>query len=182
VASTRTRALDAALALVGEDGIRALTHARVDEHAGLPKGSTSNWFRTRGALLAGVITWLAESERAEFAAEPPAPIASPDELIDALSGFIVLQTGPLASRTRARYALFLEAADDHELLAPLLHQRAVYREWMTALLDQVGAATPAEAATMVMAVSEGLVLHRLTVDPDAAVRPVVARAVRASLD
>ena len=67
MASTRDRALDAAVELVGEQGIRALTHARVDERAGLPKGSTSNWFRTRDALVAGVITWLAESERAEFA-------------------------------------------------------------------------------------------------------------------
>ena len=52
--TTRERALDAALELLGEQGIRALTHARVDERAGLPKGSTSNWFRTRDALVAGI--------------------------------------------------------------------------------------------------------------------------------
>ena len=72
MAITRERALEAAVQLVGEQGIRALTHARVDERAGLPKGSTSNWFRTRDALVAGVIAWIAESERADFSAgEPP---------------------------------------------------------------------------------------------------------------
>ena len=37
------------------EGVRALSHARVDERAGLPPGSTSNWFRTRRALLGGVV-------------------------------------------------------------------------------------------------------------------------------
>ena len=66
MAATRDRALEAAVRLVGEQGIRALTHARVDEEAGLPKGSTSNWFRTRDALVAGVLVWIAEQERAEL--------------------------------------------------------------------------------------------------------------------
>ena len=65
------RALDAALTLVGEQGVRALTHARVDAAAGLPRGSTSNWFRTRDALVAGVVIHLAESERAEIATAGP---------------------------------------------------------------------------------------------------------------
>ena len=65
-AATRERALDAAVELLGVHGLRALTHARVDERAGLPLGSTSNWFRTRRALLGGVVDWIAERERADF--------------------------------------------------------------------------------------------------------------------
>lgn len=37
--------------LLGTQGLRALTHGRVDARAGLPRGSTSNHFRTRQALL-----------------------------------------------------------------------------------------------------------------------------------
>ena len=182
MAITRERALEAAVQLVGEQGIRALTHARVDERAGLPKGSTSNWFRSRDALVAGVITWLAEVERAEFAAGGAPRIATPDELVDALSGFIAVQTGPLAGRTRARYALFLEANSDAELLAPLL-ATARACTWMDgSLLADIGAAHPAEAARTLMATGDGLVLHRLTVDPDAEILPVIERAVRACLD
>ena len=182
MAATRYRALDAALALVGEQGIRSLTHARVDERAGLPKGSTSNWFRTRDALIAGVANWIAESERAEFMAGGAPEITTPDQLIDALSGFITAQTRQLAGRTRARYTLFLEGRNNPKLLAPLLEQRAVYVEWTTALLAGIGATRPAEAARTLMATGDGLVFHRLTVDPDAEVRPVVERAVRACLD
>ena len=182
MAGTRDRALDAALALVGEQGIRALTHARVDERAGLPKGSTSNWFRTRDALVAGVANWLAESERADFAAQEMPPVETPEQLVDALTGMIELQTGPLGARTRARYAIFLESAGDDELLAPLLVQRKAYVEWTTALLSRVGASTPDQAARTLMAAGEGIVFHRLTVDPDAEIRPIIERAVRASLD
>jgi len=182
MAITRERALEAALELLGEQGIRGLTHARVDVRAGLPRGSTSNWFRTRDALFAGVITWLAEVERSEFAAGGAPQITTPDELVDALSGFIAVQTGPLAGRTRARYALFLEGNSDPELLAPLLQQRALYVDWTAALLAGIGATHPAEAARTLMATGEGLVLHRLTIDPDAEIRPVIERAVRACID
>lgn len=182
MATTRDRALDAALALVGEQGIRALTHARVDERAGLPKGSTSNWFRTRDALVAGVVTHLAERERADFAAAPLPPIETPEQLTDALTSMVAVETGPFAARTRARFALFLEGAADPAVLTPLLEQRRTYVRWMVELLAQVGARAPAEASRSLMAAADGLVLHRVTVDPDAAIRPVIERAVRASLD
>lgn len=182
MASTRDRALDAALALVGEQGIRALTHARVDERAGLPKGSTSNWFRTRDALVAGVVGWLAETERAEFSTSDAPPVDTPEHLIDALSGVIAYQTGPRASRTRARYALFLEGAGDPELLAPLLAERRLFVEWTIGLLAHIGARSPEEAARALMAAGDGLVLHRVTVDPEAEIRPVVERAVRSAMD
>lgn len=182
MATTRTRALDAAVALVGESGIRALTHARVDERADLPKGSTSNWFRSREALVAGVVAWLAESERADFAATEAPTVETPEQLVDAMTGMITVQTGPLAARTRARYALFLEAAGDAQLLAPLLEQRRVFVEWTTVLLERIGARSPQEAVRTLMAAAEGIVLHRVTVDPDAEIRPVIDRAVRACLD
>ena len=182
MASTRDRALDAALALVGEQGIRALTHARVDERAGLPRGSTSNWFRTRDALVAGVVTFLAESERADAAASDLPSIDSVDHLIEAMTGMITAQTGPFVARTRARYALFLEGAGNDELLAPLLAQRAAFVAWTTALLTRIGAHDPDDAVRTLMAAADGIVLHRVTVDPDAAIRPIIARTVRACME
>ncbi|WP_404433930.1 TetR family transcriptional regulator [Microbacterium lacus] len=182
MSSTRARALEAALELVGEQGIRALTHARVDERAGLPKGSTSNWFRTRDALITGVVTWMAESEREDFARADPPVIETPEQLIDALSGMVASETGPFAARTRARYALFVESAGNPNLLQPLLDQRAVYVEWATALLAGIGAHSPSEAVRTLMAASDGITLHRVTIDPDAPIRPVIERTVHACLD
>ncbi|WP_343048685.1 hypothetical protein [Microbacterium immunditiarum] len=50
------------------------------------------------------------------------------------------------------------------------------------LVARVGARSPEEAARALMAAGEGIVLHRVTVDPEAEIRPVIDRAVRASLD
>lgn len=43
---------DAAIELLGRHGIHGLSHRAVDEWAGLPRGTTSNYFRTRDELLA----------------------------------------------------------------------------------------------------------------------------------
>lgn len=177
---TRTRALEAAVSLVGEQGVRALTHARVDERAGLPRGSTSNWFRTRHALVAGVTTWIAESERADFAAAAATP-RDVAELVDAFCAMIAAETGPFASRSRARYAMFLEGAADPVLLAPLLAQRAAFEQWMRALLTGIGVRPDDDVTRAAMAGLDGLVFHRLTVDPAAEIRPVVTRIVTAAV-
>ncbi|WP_309065326.1 TetR/AcrR family transcriptional regulator [Microbacterium sp.] len=178
MSTTRDRALDAAVDLVGTEGVRALTHARVDAAAGLPPGSTSNHFRTRAALLAGVIDWIAESERAEGGF--PAPIETEQGLVDMLVTAMEIESGPRAARTRARYALFLEAVDD-EAVTPLRHQRRIFEEWTRSLLEAIGGPAAAERAPMLMAACDGLLLHRITVDPDAPLAASVALAVAAAV-
>lgn len=175
--STRDRALAAAVDLVGTRGVRALTHARVDAAAGLPPGSTSNHFRTRTALLTGVVTWIAESERADFGDTGAVPSSS-SELVTMLTAMVEAQTTVHAARTRARYALFLESHGDDAAQAPLRAQRDGYEQWMRAMAAELGMPQPAEAAGAIMACAEGLILHRLTVDPEAHVDASIARVVR----
>ena len=178
-AATRARALEAAVELLGAEGVRALSHARVDDRAGLPPGSTSNWFRTRRALLAGVADWIAEHERADLEPASMPTISGVEELIDGLCVMADVQTGPLAVRTRARYALFLELADDPELGEPLRRHRREFERWIERIMVDVGIADPVPAARALMALGDGLLLHRLTVDPTLDLRPAFARAVRA---
>ncbi|MFH8249447.1 TetR/AcrR family transcriptional regulator [Microbacterium sp. B2969] len=179
MATTRDRALDAAVRLVGEQGVRALTHARVDAAAGLPKGSTSNWFRTRDALVAGVLVRIAEQERADLLAAM-APARTADEVVDVLTDLLEDATGRHAARTRARYALFLETT---AAAAPssVRDQRSQFEEWTTGLLAGLGAEHPEIAARTLLAVSAGIIVNRLTVAPDTPIRPIVAVAVRGCL-
>jgi DNA-binding transcriptional regulator YbjK len=177
--TTRVRALEAAVELLGAQGVRALSHARVDARAGLPAGSTSNWFRTRRALLAGVVDWIAESERADLDPAALPPVTRVDELIEGLCAMVELQAGPFAARTRARYALFLELAGDPELGEPLRRQRLEFERWTERIVIAVGIANPVPATRALMALCDGLLLHRLTVDPDLDMRPAIQRAVRA---
>lgn len=178
-AATRDRGLEAAVELLGAEGVRALSHARVDRRAGLPPGSTSNWFRTRRALLAGMVDWIAERERADFDPAVMPPITGLGGLIDGLCAMTELQTGRFAARTRARYALFLELAGDPELAEPLRRQRREFERWTEQLVIAVGIADPVPTARALMALADGLLLHRLTVDPDLDMRPAIDRAVRA---
>lgn len=177
-ATTRDRAVEAAVDLLGIHGVRALTHARVDDRAGLPPGSTSNWFRTRRALLAGVVDWIAERERADFDPTAMAGITGVEELIDGFCTMTEVETGRFAARTRARYALFLELADDPELGEPLRRQRQEFERWAERLVAAVGIPDPAPATRALMALTDGLMLHRLTVDPTLELRPAIERAVR----
>ncbi|MFF2632588.1 TetR/AcrR family transcriptional regulator [Microbacterium sp. NPDC058021] len=176
MSNTRRRALQAAVELVGGEGIRALTHGRVDAAAALPPGSTSNHFRTRTALVTGVIEWIAAEERTD-AGMPR--IDTRDDLIAGLTRMIDVQSGPQALRTRARYALFLEA--DAQTAQPLLEQRTAFESWVRGILHDLGGPSAGEQTGFLMATADGLLLHRMTVDPDAPVEAVIARAVDAAL-
>lgn len=178
-AVTRDRALEAAVDLLGTEGVRALTHARVDDHASLSPGSTSNWFRTRRALLGGVVDWIAGSERADFDPSGLPTFTGIEDLIDGLCGMIEAQTGPFAARTRARYALFLELSHDPELAEPLRRQRHEFERWTEQIVADLEVTDVGPATRALMALLDGLLLHRLTVDPDLDLRPAIDRAVRA---
>jgi len=173
---TRSRVLNTAVDLVGQGGIRALTHGRIDTAAGIAPGSTSNHFRTRSALVTGVIEWIASSEREDVLVPE---ICSEAALVTGLTHMIQAQSGPHAGRTRARYALFLEA--DVAATRPLREQRAAMVAWLRGILTELGGAGPADLAPFLMATCEGVLLHRLTVDPDAEVAAVIRRAVAATL-
>lgn len=176
MSSIRHRALDAAVTLVGTEGVRALTHGRVDAAASLPPGSTSNHFRTRAALVAGVIEWIAAAERQDAGA----PVFhTREDFVAGLSRMIEIQSGPLGARTRARYALFLEA--DAEAARPLREQRVRFEGWVRSILFDLGETDATQRAPFLMAAAEGLLLHRLTVDPQAPIEPVITRAVDAAL-
>lgn len=181
MATTRERALDAAVELLGTQGIRALTHARIDAQAGLPRGSASNHFRTRAALLSGVSLWISDQETRDLGTALAQPFDDVNGFIDVFTGAIELLTGPHAVRTRARYALFLYAAFNPDLFTPLHTQREAMTAWARGLLVALGARRPDAAVRAFIAFSDGIILHRLSVDPNVPVRATVDVAVRGCL-
>lgn len=60
VRSRRVVILDAAIDVVGERGLTALTHRATDEAAGLPQGSTTYYFPRKGVLIAAAAERLSE--------------------------------------------------------------------------------------------------------------------------
>ncbi|GAA0211150.1 TetR family transcriptional regulator [Saccharothrix mutabilis subsp. mutabilis] len=175
--ATRTRALDAAVELLGTGGLRALTHARVDEHANLPKGSTSNHFRTRAALLAGVVDWIAAHELRDMGGSAHVP-TTPAELVDVICAFLDHLTGPDRTWTAARLVVFLEAGHEPGLRDALSRVRAVMEESVVAVLTELGAPDPLTAAQAIAACCEGVILHRVARNDHTDPRPLLELVVR----
>ena len=179
VASTKVRALDAAIELLGTEGLRALTHVRVDRRAGLPKGSTSNYFRTRAALLTGVVDRILERELPLVGATFTP--TSADDLVEALCGLFAYLTGPNRVQTTARLVLFVEGSHDAGLREALTRGRAAMEATAVTALAGLGAHDPRAAGAAIAACSEGLLLHNIARDDDADPRPTFDLVVRAAL-
>lgn len=175
----RDRVTDAAIELLGTQGLRALTHRRVDERAGLPAGSTSNYFRTREALLTGVSEAILHREMA--GAAPAFAPSSAQEFLDGLVALVDRTTREQRVLTAARLILFMEASHHPSLRETLGRGRAAIRAALEPVLRGLGSPDPQTAASTLMAVSEGLILHRVARGDESDVRPVLAMAVRAAL-
>ncbi|MDP9998270.1 TetR/AcrR family transcriptional regulator [Pseudarthrobacter sulfonivorans] len=176
--STRTRILDAAVELLGTQGLKALSHLRVDVAAGVPKGSTSNYFRTRAALLTGVVEWLGELDLADLVSPPSQP-ADVGAFVALLAHAVETATTATRTRTIARYVLFLEGTHNEDVRRPLLAGRVYFRSLVETTMERLGAQDPGTAATAITAVGEGMIIHRVTVDPHADVLAPISAVVRA---
>lgn len=173
----RERALDAAVQLLGGQGLRSLTHRRVDDAAGLPHGSTSNYFRTREALLRGVIDRLVQQDQQQWEQFRGAAAATVEDLVEAIVAVIDAATGADRTRTVARYTLFMETMSNPLLADPIAAGRARIESWGADVLGRLGAADPPAAARLLTDLADGLILRRLTmaspIDPRPEFRALV---------
>ena len=159
----RTQLLDAALAVVAEKGMKGLTHRSVDAAAEVAEGTTSNYYRSRSALLDAVLERLldldAELLRRSGPAGPPRDIG---ELAGRLASTVVALAGQHAGINRALMAFSLDRPEAvtacHRLLLGNLEQA----------LAALGVPDPAARARDVADYGDGLLLHLLTVRRDEA--------------
>jgi AcrR family transcriptional regulator len=175
----RTVIADAAISIVSERGVRALTHRAIDEHARLPAGSTSYYLRTRHALLTAVVQRLAERTAADLRSVPAAearadhdpgapgrgrqtadPAAALDTLAEAAGRVLDRMIGDRRADSLARYALTLELAADPELHR-LLAAGQPLRDIAAGTLLRLGAQDPATDAADLVSYADGLVFDRL---------------------
>ena len=163
MATRRDDLLDAAIALLGTEGVHGVTHRAVDAAAGLPAGSTSNYFRTRDALFEAVVERFAARERANFedVAIAVAP-TTPAELAKALAAAAVDSAGPNRTLTLARYAILVEAANRPSLRPQLTATGARVTAWFTNWMRMVGSADPERDTRIVANFVTGAVLHQLS--------------------
>ncbi|TDB67626.1 TetR/AcrR family transcriptional regulator [Micromonospora sp. KC721] len=163
---------DAAITLLAEGGMRALTHRAVDARAGVPLGTTSAYLRTRQALIEAVVRRLAELDRVDLTERelptgaplpgPPPRLTAADLDRLAVGTAEVLDRWLTTGRDRAlaRYACLLEAVHRPEL-RPILEHGTALREQARALLAGAGATDPRRQGDRFVAFVDGLLFDRL---------------------
>jgi AcrR family transcriptional regulator len=166
VSSRRELLLDAAIQVLGERGVRAVTHRAVDAEAGVGAGSTANYFATREALFSAIVERFAERERANFE-EIAARVCptSPAELGRALGELARDSAGTHRALTLSRYALLVESANNPTLREQMAVTGARVSTWFATWLRLVGSSDPDHHVHLVGNYLTGLVLHELAI-PD----------------
>lgn len=172
----RRQIADAGLAVLAREGSRGLTHRAVDAEAHVPAGTTSNYFRSREALIEGLVDRIGE----RLAPTPEdlerrADITPSRELFADYIRDIVRRLTADRDVTLALFELRLESARRPELAA-------VLGAWQRAGFDadvafNTGAGLPGgrrEIALFHYAI-DGLLLDRLTtpIDPETSTDDVI---------
>lgn len=177
----RTRLLDAAIELIAEGGMHALTHLKVADRAGLPRGATSNVFRTRDALVVGVCEHMVAQELTP--ATEAFAVRDADELIDSLHRlYVALTTGRTRTVTLARLALFEEAGHNEPVRSALSAGRSTFAQVLLASLAALGAPDPRLATDLMIVTIQGLFVQHLQLGAAMDPKAIIGAAVRSALE
>jgi DNA-binding transcriptional regulator YbjK len=163
---TRQRLLDAAIPLVANGGLRALSHRAVETAAGVARGSARYHLGSRHQIVEGLMERLAALDVAAMQAhlhrlaidhlatgsmDLQAPVRS---IITALMGD--------PDRVLARYWLMLEATRDDTLQPIVRRWRDAFVTIPEPLLARLGADDPAGMSRDLVALLDGVIFEHLS--------------------
>jgi len=179
----RNQILDTAIGILADRGVGGLTHRHVDEVAGLPSGTTSNYFRTREALL--------EATAARTVDLHWHRVDSLRSAIGTLTidGLKTLMTGMLAEPdeqvrryTLARFELFIEGTRRPQLQPFLAQLQAAAVKSATLIFEAAGLDPTPEQMEQLSRLLNGYAFSRLTLPDHDDPATVVDRLLRAFFD
>ena len=159
----RVQILDAAIGILADVGVGGLTHRQVDDRAGLPAGTTSNYFRTRQALLEATAQRTVDLHWHRVEALQAA--------VGSLTrgGVRALMTGMLSNPdeqmrryTLARFELFMEGTRRPELQPFLKDLQAAAVKSATVIFEAAGLDPTAEQMEELSRLLNGYMFSKLT--------------------
>ena len=162
----RNQILDAAIDILCDDGVGGLTHRQADTSAGVPAGTTSNYFRTRQALLEATAARTVELhwQRVEMLQSVIGPISR-----DALKALMIRMLDPddqFRRWTLARFELFMESTRREELRPLMKELQAAAVKSATLMFEAAGFTPTPERIDELSRVLNGFVFSNLTVAPE----------------
>ena len=134
----RAQILDAAIDILADTGVGGLTHRQVDERANMPAGTTSNYFRTRQALLEATAARTVDLhwQRAGALQSTVGPMTPAG--VKALITRMLALDEHARRFTLARFELFLEGTRRPELQPFLKELQAASVKQATLIFDAAG--------------------------------------------
>jgi DNA-binding transcriptional regulator YbjK len=163
----RAQILDAAIGILADVGVGGLTHRQVDDRAGLPAGTTSNYFRTRQALLEATAARTVDLHWRRVEALQAA--------IGSLTSFTSQGVKALITRmlsdpddqfrryTLARFELFMEGTRRPELRPFLKELQSAAVKSATVIFEAAGFTPTAEEMDELSRLLNGYVFSHLTI-------------------
>jgi DNA-binding transcriptional regulator YbjK len=172
----RSELADAGISILAAEGARGLTHRAIDVQAGVPKGTTSNYFKTREDVIAGLIERIGERLAPDPDVHAPLAVKAPSaELFAEYTRDIVARLLTNREVTLALFELRLEASRRPEIGAVLgAWQRSSFRGDVEFNLA-AGLPGGAKEIALFHYAIDGLLLDRLTypIDPETSTDDIV---------
>ena len=172
----RSLLADAGIAVLAREGSRGLTHRAIDAEAGVPTGTTSNYFRNRQSLITGLFERIgarlapSPQDLEERAATEPSRELFADYIRD-----IVRRLLTEREVTIALFELRLEAARRPELATALSEWQRAGFEADVAFNTSAGLPGGRGEVALFHYAIDGLIFDQLTspIDPQTATDDVV---------
>ncbi|GGD64994.1 TetR/AcrR family transcriptional regulator [Microbacterium murale] len=167
---------DAGIAVLAREGSRGLTHRAIDAEVGVPVGTTSNYFRSRQALVAGIFERIgARLAPAPEDLEARAEAQPSQELFADYIRDIVRRLLAQRDVTVALFELRLEAARNPELAASLSEWQRAGFDGDVAFNEAAGLPGGRREVALFHYAIDGLVFDQLTspIDPGTSTDAVV---------
>jgi DNA-binding transcriptional regulator YbjK len=177
----RAQILDAAIGILADEGVGGLTHRQVDDRAGLPAGTTSNYFRTRQALLEATAARTVDLHWQRVEALQAAIGSLTRDGVKALMTWMLSAPDEQFRRYMlARFELFMEGTRRPELRPFLKELQSAAVKSATVIFEAAGFTPTAEEMDELSRLLNGYVFSQLTISdgPDESAE-VVNRLLRA---
>ena len=179
----RGQILDAAIGILADVGVGGLTHRQVDDRAGLPAGTTSNYFRTRQALLEATAARTVDLhwQRVDALRAAIGPLTP--EGVKALMTRMISEPDEQARRyTLARFELFMEGTRRPELRPFLIELQAAAVKSATLIFEAAGFTPTAQQMDELSRLLNGYVFSQLTIPGEDDPAGLVDRLLSAFFD
>jgi DNA-binding transcriptional regulator YbjK len=158
----REALLRAAIELLGETGVRSVTHRAVAERAGVPLASTTYYFRSVRELVEEALKLHVAERVAELESLVGVALhasgASVTQLAERMAAVLVAAPTPTLV---AQYQMYLEAGRNPALQPAATEALGAFEGLITRVLTALGAREPQAAAEAFFALFDGFALHRL---------------------